>query len=1180
MVENFIPPTSPSETGEGNEGSQDQSLVAATVEPGALVEQTGNFRQSEAIQSALTTVVNNIAAVDPIPLPDEAQVTNQAQVAGTNAGGVVSPGDEVSVVPNPLPRVHEGSGDSQVAPDERSGDNVEVVPTPLPYEAQVTNRAQVAEANAGGNASLGDEVSVMPNPLPRVQEGSGITQSRPDGTSGDTVEVLPTPLPYEAQVTNQAQVAEANAGGNVFLGNEVSVVPNPLPRVQEGSGITQGRLDGTSGDTVEVLPNPLPHLAEGNVSGDTVEVLPDPLPHAAEGMAVQEVGSSIGEIKEIGGLTPIQIPMPAPDDLGGDVAADLHGPPPNEAIGTGEQEVGSNIGEVKEIGGLTPIQMPMPAPDDSGGDIAVDLHGPPPNEAMGMGVQEVGSSIGEIKEIGGLTPIQIPMPGPDDSGGDIAADLHGPPPNEAMGMGVQEVGSSIGEIKEIGGLTPIQIPMPGPDTPGVRAGDPIPLPGIHINPGAIQGMMTSVMGEPHTDLEMEDKRIAAHKGMEQVSHLYANVDLSAFTSRVEVLAARSTGDVLPSVEGPLFKNSNRLRGGEEGLKSPGANVEGPQLNDSNRPGEGEKGLNSSGANVEEPQLKDSNKPRDGEEGLKSPGAYVEITQGGLVLVDANGNPLSKQLQINQHKDANGNIYYTVWVPDALGGAEVKVPLYTRSDPIGYIKGTPEGYILVDANGTQIGGPAKVTTYTDADGNKHFLLTLPDGKQVEVTKYSPTLPNTYAHLGPNGDVILVDENGNRLPDQTKVTQYTDNNGVIHYEVWIPGGTPAEVPSYIPTLTDHYIKITSHGVILVDGNGMILPGNDQTKIVVHTDVNGNIYYTIWVPDALGGAEVKASIYSGSEQIGYVKETPQGLTLVDANGTQIGNPATVSSYTDAQGNKHYLVSLPGENGTVQVEVPRYSPTLPNTYAHVNPDGQVVLVDATGKPLPDQTKVTQYTDQNGVVHYEVWIPGGTPAEVPSYIPTTSDYYILVRETGVYLVDGTGTELPSSDQGQIVMHKNPDGSIYYTVWVPDALGGSEIKVLLFSGSEQIGYVKETPQGIITLVDANGSSTSGSQWPITSYIDAQGNKHYLVSLPGENGTVQVEVPRYSPTLPNTYAHVNPDGQIVLVDLNGKPLPDQTKVTQYTDNNGVIHYEVWIPGGTPAEVPPYTPSLSDWLNKPR
>jgi hypothetical protein len=122
----------------------------------------------------------------------------------------------------------------------------------------------------------------------------------------------------------------------------------------------------------------------------------------------------------------------------------------------------------------------------------------------------------------------------------------------------------------------------------------------------------------------------------------------------------------------------------------------------------------------------------------------------------------------------------------------------------------------------------------------------------------------------------------------------------------------------------------------------------------------------------------------------------------------------------------------------------------------------------------------------------------------------------------------------------------------------------------------------MTLVDANGNPCL--QWPITSYTDAQGNKHYFVTIPDEDdeygNDVQVEVPCYSPSLPNTYAHVGQDGQVILVDGNGNKLPDQPKVTEVKDQNGVVHYEVWIPGGIPAEVPQYTPSLSDWLNKPR
>ena len=111
MVENLIPPTSPSETGENTEGSQAQSLETATVEPQAFVEQTGNFQQSEAIQSALTTVVNNVAATQ--------------EGAGTPGGG-----EAVSVLPDPLPRTEQATSLGG------GGEAISVLPNPLPRTEQ------------------------------------------------------------------------------------------------------------------------------------------------------------------------------------------------------------------------------------------------------------------------------------------------------------------------------------------------------------------------------------------------------------------------------------------------------------------------------------------------------------------------------------------------------------------------------------------------------------------------------------------------------------------------------------------------------------------------------------------------------------------------------------------------------------------------------------------------------------------------------------------------------------------------------------------------------------------------------------------------------------------------------------------------------------------------------------
>ena len=73
----------------GSEGLAAQKLNDATYEPGAHVEQSGNFHQSEAIQSTFTALVDHSAAVAQTGVKPDA-------------------GGPVSLTPIQMPRVDQG----------------------------------------------------------------------------------------------------------------------------------------------------------------------------------------------------------------------------------------------------------------------------------------------------------------------------------------------------------------------------------------------------------------------------------------------------------------------------------------------------------------------------------------------------------------------------------------------------------------------------------------------------------------------------------------------------------------------------------------------------------------------------------------------------------------------------------------------------------------------------------------------------------------------------------------------------------------------------------------------------------------------------------------------------------------------------------------------------------------
>ena len=124
MDELEIRPQEGSEASETPEKAAEQTLEDATLEPRAFVEESGDFKQAEAIQENFTAVVDKM-----IPL--------------TPTGGA----EQVGTLPVPLPRTAEEVGQKGV-----DG----ILPTPLPRPAE-----EVGQKGVDG---------VLPTPLQPAEE--------------------------------------------------------------------------------------------------------------------------------------------------------------------------------------------------------------------------------------------------------------------------------------------------------------------------------------------------------------------------------------------------------------------------------------------------------------------------------------------------------------------------------------------------------------------------------------------------------------------------------------------------------------------------------------------------------------------------------------------------------------------------------------------------------------------------------------------------------------------------------------------------------------------------------------------------------------------------------------------------------------------------------------------------
>jgi hypothetical protein len=280
-------PQEASEAGEASEQVENQSLNDATFEPRAYVEQTGDYRQAEAVQNSFTAVVDSVVSqtneatgVSPLPAP----------------AGETGFKEQVGDIPTPLPSPVEEIGQKC-----SSAGTTEVAETPLPAPAGESGyrKEQVGDIpmplpspveEIGQKYSVAGTTEVAETPLPATAMESGFKEQ---------VGVLPTPLPSPAEeigqkysVAGTTEGAEtplpAPAGESGYRKEQVGDIPMPIPSPAEEIG-NEISVKGMTSDAETSLPG----TATESTYKETVEDLPMPLPRPAGEVGRNEIESVV-----------------------------------------------------------------------------------------------------------------------------------------------------------------------------------------------------------------------------------------------------------------------------------------------------------------------------------------------------------------------------------------------------------------------------------------------------------------------------------------------------------------------------------------------------------------------------------------------------------------------------------------------------------------------------------------------------------------------------------------------------------------------------------------------------------------------------------------------------------------------------------------------------------------------
>jgi len=367
-------PQEGSEGVEATESMEVRALDSATFEPRSFVEQAGDIKQSEAIQSNLETVMANI--------PEDTVAGLRPQmVEGTfeKSPGKDDGGDDITPINLPgIQSTAEGEIGFKYYPKESGsieiplpGEEISATPINLPREADLAS-------SAGGVAgSGGEQVGITPINLPReadlASSSGGVA-----GSGAEQVDITPINLPREANVVSDAEQSGNNVASGEIKGPGGDGVASGAVKGPGGDGVAEGTVRGSGGgDPAGGVgwkgSGDIPISLRSNVAGsgepESASGRQQEMPR--EGPYAPAQAENTGEGSYV---TPINLPLPNPGNIAMDGGVKLSSKEPGAVeiplTGTGAEsmvknEIGWKTGEGKGPAGA--VEIPLPGIAGEGG---------------------------------------------------------------------------------------------------------------------------------------------------------------------------------------------------------------------------------------------------------------------------------------------------------------------------------------------------------------------------------------------------------------------------------------------------------------------------------------------------------------------------------------------------------------------------------------------------------------------------------------------------------------------------------------------------------------------------------------------------------------------------------------------------------------------------------------------
>jgi hypothetical protein len=241
---------------------------------------------------------------------------------------------------------------------------------------------------------------------------------------------------------------------------------------------------------------------------------------------------------------------------------------------------------------------------------------------------------------------------------------------------------------------------------------------------------------------------------------------------------------------------------------------------------------------------------------------------------------------------------------------------------------------------------------------------------------------YVHIGPDGEPIVVDANGNPVDSAPLVQTVNPDGSPCNPKVYYKGDTsnPVELPYYTGSLDGCSVLIGADGkAIVVDADGKPLVSQPivQTVNPDGSPCEPKVYYKGSTDAAVEMSYYAASLSGCSVHVGADGKA----VVVDANGKPLDVQPIVQTANPDGSPCEPKVYYKGSTNA-PVEMSYYAGPLEDCYLHIGADGKAVVVDGNGMPLASQPIVQTANPDGSPCDPKIYYKGADaqPVELPPY--------------------------------------------------------------------------------------------------------------------------------------------------------------------------------------------------------